>query len=166
MIWYTWYGQFRIMGCKSIFYQYSITYCCLFNMTKASWAPAAWSWFSNVVLFVNYCKPTRYKYSITASSKFCSIFINSRLNALYLVFWTSEVRVRYRRRKRFTKILYTGRISNVLALGDKYPQWAWSRSRDPFIKFGPQSYRWNRWSYSFLISCADYWLLISACTID
>jgi len=31
-----------------------------------------------------YCKPTRYKYSITASLKFCSRLINARRNAQYL----------------------------------------------------------------------------------
>jgi len=51
---YTRYRQFRIIGPNSNFYQYSITYCCLFYMTKASWAPAAWSWFSNVLLSLTY----------------------------------------------------------------------------------------------------------------
>jgi len=46
MIRYTWYRQFRIIYERNWnFYRYSITYCCLFNMTKASWAPIAWSWF-------------------------------------------------------------------------------------------------------------------------
>ena len=44
-------------------------------------------WFVN--LKWAYCKPTKYKYSITASSKFCSRFINSRLNAQYLASYCS-----------------------------------------------------------------------------
>ena len=66
----------------------------------------------NLWLLCHVCRGTArrpwYKYSITARWKFCSRFINSRLNAqlstnllneVSFVFWYFEVRVRYRRKK-------------------------------------------------------------------
>ena len=77
-------------------------------------------------LVINVRRRPRYKYFITAMWKFCSRFINSRLNAQYLpssnllkevssLFLYFEVRVRYRRKKVTFAISSPDEFLSVLA---------------------------------------------------